>query len=182
MGYRGILKNLFYSGNSSVAMFELTGVPTALKEYIDQDVEIEIKPYKSSRSKEQNALLWQLIHEIDRKENGRQLDEMSIYRNLIKRARIRTEYLMMTEEAYEELERKSLFRCLEKIEERVSDKGSAWVVRCYYGSSKFNTKEMHDFIETTLDYAERIGIDTLKYSDLKYVRGRNERKKQCGNQ
>ena len=169
MGYKGTLKEIYHSGYSSTYVVELLGNTDRLNELKGQEVEVEMKLYKSKRSLEQNALLWGLIHEIDRKENGHSSDEMAVYTSLIKQANIRTEWLQMTEQGLEVLRSKHLFRHIEVVEERETAKGKALICKCYYRSSTFDTKEMTDFIKATLDRAERVGIDTLRYSDLKHM-------------
>ena len=38
--------------------------------------------------------------------------------------------------------------------------------KCYDGSSKFDTKEMHDLIETILDMASECGLDIVYWKDV----------------
>lgn len=169
MGYKGVLKEIYHTGYSSTYVVELYGNTERLNELKGLEIEAELKAYKSKRSIEQNALLWGLIHEIDRKENGHASDEMAVYTGLIKQANIRTEWLQMTEQGLEIMRSKRIFRHIEVVEERETPKGKALICKCYYGSSTFDTKEMTDFIKATLDRAERVGIDTLRYSDLKHM-------------
>ena len=41
--------------------------------------------------------------------------------------------------------------------------------KCYIGSSRYDTKEMTELIDTALDYANEIGID-----DVETLRGKYE--------
>lgn len=131
----------------------------------DLEVTVTISQYRKNRSLVQNAKLWALVHEIDRVENGRNTDEgeMSVYMNLIEMANIKTEMLMMSLEALDELAKRKLFRHIKVLEQR----DSMVVCKCYYGSSTFNTKEMSDFIEATLDYATQLEINLDNYEELR---------------
>ena len=40
------------------------------------------------------------------------------------------------------------------------------VFKCYYGSSKMDTKEMTLLIDTILDMAEEAGVETVYYKEL----------------
>ena len=137
-------------------------------------LEIEINERKAQRSLRQNALLWELIHQIDLHENGRtdKDSEMALYINLIKLAKIRIDYYQTLPEAIESLLR--AYRYVEIKESRMTEKGTETVVlACYKGSSNFDTKEMSDFIDTILNYATKVGLNTDYYVDeltLKPVR------------
>lgn len=125
---------------------------------------VEIKRPKDKRSLEQNRLMWRVLHMIDQKINGYQSDEWSIYCNLIKQARIKTDFLMTLEAARGKLER--LYRVVEEVERRTSEKGVEMVVyRCYPGTSDFTKEEMSDFIEALIDRAYREGLDIHHYED-----------------
>jgi len=129
-------------------------------------LEIDVNEKKSQRSLRQNALLWELISQIDIHENGRthKESEMLLYANLIKMAKIRIDYYQTLEEAGEMLSK--AYRYIEEKERRPNEKGSETVVyACYRGSSQFDIKEMTDFIETIINYATHIGMNVEYYAD-----------------
>jgi chitinase len=84
---------------------------------------------------------------------------MNIYGNLLQRANIKREYIRTLEQAVNIL--KDSFRAVievpnsRKIENGKETVGY-WV---YYGSSKFDTKEMTELIDIALDTATEVGID-----------------------
>ena len=142
-----------------------------IKTDIEKDKEylIKIEDIKSKRTLQQNKYIWEIISQIDKKINGYMSDEMSIYISLIKQAKIKTVYIETVEEAKKELLK--VFRYVEDIEDRVSSKGIKTVLyRCYYGTSKFDKKEMTDFIECLINYAYEVGIDIYGYEQM--LRGR----------
>lgn len=127
-------------------------------------LDIRLDDKKSQRTLRQNDKLWALIHDIDKKVNGRVSEEGegTIYRQIIKQAKIRTEYIQALEKAQPILEQ--TFRCVVPRERRTSDKGVEVIVyECYIGSSQFSKEEMADFIDSALDYAERAGVEDVVY-------------------
>lgn len=142
-------------------------------------LEIDINERKGQRTLRQNALLWELIHQIDLHENGRthKDSEMALYINLIKLAKIRIDYYQTLPEATESLLR--AYRYVEVKESRTSEKGTETVViACYRGSSQFTKEEMTDFIETIFNYATQIGMNIDYYVDelsLKPIRREHDR-------
>lgn len=138
-----------------------------LAEYKDKPLTVEVKEKKPKRSIRQNSMLWALISEIDQAENGRtsEAGEMAIYCNLIKMARIKTLDYEMTAAVYDHTVKQGIFRHIEVMS--YDEYYDRMEVRCYIGTSHFDTKEMTDFIETTLDYASQIGLDLAKYEELR---------------
>ncbi len=169
MKFKSKIRMVANEDKKSLLMLELdTYQAKYLDELKDEELSVEIKKYRSNRSLRQNALLWKLIHEIDRVENGRNSEEgeMSIYCNLIKMAKVKTVFLETVEEAKSMLE--DTFRVVKERERRESKKGTTTVLyECYIGTSKFDTKEMTDFIEITLDYASKIGVNLIGYEELR---------------
>ena len=138
-----------------------------LSDFKGKPLTIEVKEAKAKRSIRQNSLLWALISEIDKAENGRTSEdgEMAIYCNLIRMARIKTLDYEMTAAVYEHTVKQKLFRHIEVLShDEYYDRMEG---RCYIGTSHFDTKEMTDFIETTLDYAMQIGLDLTSYEELR---------------
>ncbi|MDO4721620.1 MAG: hypothetical protein Q4A78_13230 [Peptostreptococcaceae bacterium] len=125
---------------------------------------VEIRRPKDKRSLEQNRLIWRIIGLIDRKINGYFSDEMNLYCSLIRQAKIKTHYFETLEAAKGHLE--EVYRVVEEVERRVSEKGTKTVLyRCYIGTSKFTKEEMSDFIEVLINRAYQEGIDVHHYED-----------------
>ena len=138
-----------------------------LSEFKGKPLTIEVKEAKAKRSIRQNALLWALISEIDKAENGRTSEdgEMAIYCNLIRMARVKTLDYVMNEEVYQHTVKQGIFRHIEIMSH--DEYYGTMEVRCYVGTSHFDTKEMTDFIETVLDYANQVGINLERYEELR---------------
>lgn len=146
--------------SNSIVSFVVPNYQSELNLNSDQVYKIEITEIKSKRSLWQNKLCWALIDKIAKHEGMMDID---VYCQIIELAKIRTEFIETIPEAIERLSR--AFRVVKVLEHRVSQKGSKTVLlKLYYGSSTFDTKEMSDFIEQLLNYASQIGIDVSEYA------------------
>lgn len=127
---------------------------------------IDIKPYRKNRTLEQNAMLWELLTQIDEKVNGTR-KPWNWYVLAIKQTGIKTKIIYLQDESLEELKQMCMdtsgtIRAVESLG-RVED---LYAYRIYYGSSTFDTKEMSLLIDTVLDMAQLVGIDRLTWEDM----------------
>lgn len=128
-----------------------------LKE-LNRPLEIDAKLYKSNRSIEQNKLLWALLGKMAMATCGKK-DKVSTedcYCAMLERANVKSVVLQGIPEAENELKR--FFRVVNVVDERVSNGKKTYLYRCYEGSSKYDTKEMTDLIEMTLDRLAELGV------------------------
>ena len=155
--------------NDDTAVFEIKHFQKLwLEEYQDKDLTITITD-KADRSLQQNALMWALIHEIDNEMNGYSSKdgEEALYIQLIEMANIKPEYMMMLPEAVERFAKTSGFRVVQEVDRITYNGKEMAVVKCYPGSSKFDTAEMSDLIEAVLRYAAEVGINLREYEELR---------------
>ena len=137
-----------------------------LKELTEDKVySIDIKEAKNQRTIQQNKYLWALLSEIDKRVNGfRSNDEWNIYIDALERTGAKYEYIVCVKEAEEML--KQSFRAIRFVKHVDVNGREGNMYKCYYGSSKMNTKEFALLIETVLDMAEEVGIETAYYENL----------------
>lgn len=110
-------------------------------------VRVEIKPYKSSRSLEQNSKLWALIQELADKTGN---DTMDIYISALEYANAKYEWIACLEDAEDDL--KKCFRAVKPYGTITTEKGKILIrYKCFIGSSKFDVTEMC----TLIDFVER---------------------------
>lgn len=119
---------------------------------------VEIKEIKSKRTLAQNRYMWALLHEIDVAMHGRATDEFDIYVMCLERANVKSEIVYCVPQAEQILRHN--FRAVKFIS-KYDDELNAYKV--FYGSSKMDTKEMSELIDTILDVAEQVGIETDSY-------------------
>lgn len=123
---------------------------------------VEIAPIKSKRSAEQNRLLWALLHEIDEAVNGEGSNgEWELYCECLEKAGAKFEYLLCRTEAEGML--RHYFRAIRYA--MPAEDGMAWY-KCYYGSSRMNSKEMTVLIDAVLDLAADAGIETAYWRSV----------------
>ena len=137
------------------------------KEYKDKEITLTVSD-KKDRSGQQNALLWALIHEIDKAMNGytSKQGEEELYLQLIEEANIKPEFIMALPEVVDRFRKTSSFRVVQEVERREYKGKEMVVLKCFPGSSKFTTDEMSDFIEATKRYASESGINLNEWSEL----------------
>ena len=154
------LNSIFRSNDRQVLVLEnQTYFDLELQE--DKEYEIEIKEWKSSRTKSQNSYMWVLIHELSKywKE-----DDIDIYCKALQDTGAKYEDLVGTEEIEKSL-RKS-FRAVKIIRPFLQNGKKFYVYRCYLGSSKFNREEMGLLIDKIIEWASECGINTDYYVEM----------------
>ena len=122
----------------------------------DGEYMVSIEPKKKKRSLDQNRYFWKLVGEIAKKENGDLRDTDNLYTNLLQMAGAKYEALIIKHEALERF--RSLVRHVKVIKQQTINHEVYDTIWAFYGSSTFDTKEMSDLIETTLKYAEEVGV------------------------
>jgi len=120
---------------------------------------LNVNEIKSKRTLEQNALLWQLIHEIAIARSGvRANDDEDIYYEALERAGAKYEYVACLPSAEKVLLKH--FRAIKKLNS-FTHKGKIFnQYKAFYGSSTMDKKEMSILLDTVLDMATEEGIET----------------------
>jgi len=133
----------------------------------DKPLDLEIKKHSEKRSLNANAYHWKLCSMIASKLGT---DKDTIHEWLIRD----TNYFSIIdcrEEAVDMI--KSRFRYVDEIESYVieTDEGYSWYkqLRIYKGSSEYNTKEMSELVEKTVEDAKSLGIETWSDEELAYT-------------
>lgn len=120
----------------------------------DKIYRIEFKEAKSSRTLQQNAYLWAIIHDISVNRNGDRAtddDDMAVYVELLEKANAKFEYIACLPEA-DRLIRQQ-FRAV-RLLNQFEHKGKTFnQYKVFVGSSKFDTAEMAKLIDMALDTA-----------------------------
>ena len=125
----------------------------------DEKLKIKITKQGSNRTVYQNNLMWGIIAEIDRAENGIPTEEgrWGIYTYGIEYMGIEYEDYLIPKAALKAI--KKGFRATRVIE----DMGEQLQVRCFVGSSRFNKSQMADLIEYFIRYAGELNIPLADY-------------------
>ena len=140
----------------------------AVEEFKGKDIQLQLKEYKRERTIQQNNCAWAVITKISEAINAskRTEDVMKVYCDILTKSNIKSEYVMILEEALERFQIN--FRAVVPIEKReINGKQMLWV-KVFYGSSNFDTKEMSTFLEQVLDYANECGV---VHSEIESIKG-----------
>lgn len=126
-------------------------------EELEEDVEyvVEVKKARSKRSIQQNRLLWKLLAELEH-ETGQDMMDWYIY--ALEDSDCKHEYLLGTDDIYDNLLKS--FRAVRKVGKRMVNDVELTMFKAFYGSSKFNVKEMNQLIDIVMGYCHESGIDT----------------------
>lgn len=132
----------------------------------DQDLDISIDKHRNHRSTDANAYFWQLVDKIGKVLRA---DKWDVYLLQLSRWGVFNDVIIQ-ERAYPTLQ--THFRYTEILREDEDEDPETeqlfkWLtVRCFYGSSDYNTKEMSDLIEGTVEDAKDLGIETIPEAEI----------------
>jgi len=143
---------------------EFLSVIPKLIEYIntlpDKLFDIEIKQHREKRSLDANALFWKGVGIIA----GRlHIEETAVYLELLKDYGVYT-HIIVKPTAVEQF--KSQYRLCEDLGEVVVNGASGTQLKCYFGSSTYNTKQMSRLIDGMLNQIKDLEIDFVPESDI----------------
>lgn len=126
----------------------------------EKTLKISADIFKSKRSKNANALLWECIGQIAR---AKRLDKWDVYLDILKHYGISC-YVCVKPEAVAGL--KKVWREVEEIGELNINGKKAMQCLCYYGSSTYDTKEFSDLLECVFAEMEGMGLETPTQQEL----------------
>lgn len=135
---------------------------------LGEELDLIIKTISESRTSRQNRYFWALVTDIANNmgysgEEGK----MKLYCQLLKTSGAKTEIKAIPEEYLELIRSSKELRTIDILSNEVLEDGKKiYYCELYYGSSKFNTKEMNKLIDTTLEWASECGIMTEYWERL----------------
>ena len=151
-----IVANLTKNTNGVLA-FKTDSYTAPLK--VGTRYNIEFKVYKSSRSLEQNRMMWAIIQDIA-KETGN--DEMDVYIVGLEHVNAKSDFILALPET--EINLRKAYRAVKIMESREYNNKQMYVYKCYIGSSKFDTSEMTKLIDYFIGQAEELDLNTQIWS------------------
>lgn len=114
---------------------------------------------KNKRTLDQNALMWKLLTIYADALNGGRKGDITpedLYIKMLSKYGI-AEFLMVLPQAENTL--KDAFRVVQKIDTIIYNGVEMCVFKCYFGSSKYDTKEMSNLIDGIFDELAILGVD-----------------------
>lgn len=117
--------------------------------------------YRAKRSLDANAYFWQLVDKIARAVGS---DKWTIYLMLIAERGVFAD-MTICREGLSTIKRQ--FRYVDVLDEGYERDGKEYcTVRCYFGSSTYDTAEMSYLIEGTVEQAKQLGIETMTPDEI----------------
>lgn len=133
--------------------------------------DIKIEEHRNRRSLDANAYCWVLIDQLatELSKNGPTISPKSIYRDLVKDVGGNSRIVPIREDAIEAWEKLWTAghdgRSCEDMGECVKLPGYH-NIRCYLGSSDFDTKQMSRLIDLVVQECQALGIETMTPKEL----------------
>lgn len=133
----------------------------------DAKIAVSLQVAKSSRSLEQNRMLWTLLEKITDATTGRHTEDdvWNIYCDMLMRANVKSDFYICIPEAEEMLRRQ--FRAIRFRGNREVNGKVLNVYQVFEGSSHFTTTEMKQLIDLCLDEIGELGIMDSEISYIK---------------
>ena len=131
---------------------------------------VKIEEKQNKRTLDQNALMWALLTIYADELNGGRTGDVQpedIYYRMIEQYGVAT-FLLTIPEAESEL--KKVFRVVKKVDERTVNDKELLMFKCYYGSSKYTTKQMANLIDGIFDELARLGVSDKNYTAVESYR------------
>lgn len=128
---------------------------------------IEIKKYRNKRSLDANSYCWVLCDKIAKElcKDGNVTTKEEVYKNEI--LQIGTfEPFIVQERTFENFKRIWEKQGLGFLVQEVSRKNKCVKVNCYYGSSTYDTKEMSLLIQSIVELANTLNIETRPKTEI----------------
>lgn len=169
----GRLKDVTFtrSGEQIISFSTKTDFTVQFDALKDCDVDVKIKKHRKKRSADANAYCWVLCQKLAEKlsENDPKMTKDEVYRLAISKVGIFKDFCGLAESDAKTLRHAWEMLGTGWITEQVdySPDGDAVTVRCYYGSSTYNTKQMSRLIDYLVEDCKELGIETLPPDELR---------------
>lgn len=168
----GKLKDILRGRNGEwvISFTTATDFSEAFNELADKEVNIEIKQQRNHRSHDANAYAWVLIGKIAEKTG---VKKSEVYRHAIRDIGGVYDVICVQNKAVERLrtgwEKNGLGWQSETLKSQIPDCTN---VVLYYGSSVYDSKQMHDLIQSLIQDAEDLGIPTISDEEAEKMLGK----------
>lgn len=130
-------------------------IPKLLELDAEKKYLFTIKEPHQKRSLAQNRYLWKLVHLIAKETYQ---DDYEIYCAMLERANALSDYVITAYDMEDTLRKH--FRGVRFIRKQDVNGKECHIYKVYIGSSKMNTKEMTELIDTALQICSELLIDT----------------------
>lgn len=130
----------------------------------EKDCEITVKRYRNKRSLEANAYAWVLISKIAQ---AKHITKTEVYRNAIREIGGVSETISIKKSAMPRLVAEWSNRGIGWQVEDIGSKIPGWTnAILYFGSSSYDTSQMADLIDSLIQDAHALGIETKSEEEI----------------
>lgn len=130
----------------------------------EDDCEITVKKYRDKRSLEANAYAWVLISKIAQ---AKHITKTEVYRNAIREIGGVSETISVKKSAMKRLVTEWSSRGIGWQVEDIGSKIPGWTnAILYFGSSSYDTSQMADLIDSLIQDAHVLGIETKPQEEI----------------
>ena len=143
-------------------LFENKDILEQVEELKKNKIVVEIKKWFKKRSKNANAYLWALIEKLSQKLN---LSRKETYRKHIYEAGTYQD-LLMPEEAMQRFTKIWKEKGLGWFCEKAVNEYGEIVLRAYFGSSTYNTKEMTRLLDSVIQDCKSQNVETKPQEEI----------------
>jgi hypothetical protein len=133
-----------------------------------QTYEATIKPYRERRSLDANRYFWKLLDQIA---DALHSEKNDLYLSYVKRVGPFKDFTLTEGEAKTFRKAWSMLGIgwpTEQVDYDAS--GEFVIIRAYYGSSQYNTKQMSRLIDLVVEDAKDLGIETMTPAELERLK------------
>lgn len=168
--YQGKLESVskVIIGNGYLVTFRLDGYPQGFE---GKNLEVNVKEFKPHRSKDANALLWACLNDIAK---VLKTDTWSIYLMMLKRYGKCT-CIVVAPEAVEAVRKQ--WRESEIIGDYEVNGHKGVKMLCYYGSSTFDSSEMHRLLSGVISEMDELNIPRPTSAEMRRTIEEMEKKR-----
>ena len=172
----GKLKDITFtrSGEQIISFSTKTDFTEEFDSLKDFNVDVEIKRHRHKRSLDANAYCWTLCNKIADKmcDDGEITTKEDVYRESIREVGLYKDFPNMAPDDAKTLCHAWQMLGTGWITEQVdfSRDGECLTVRCYYGSSQYNTKQMSRLIDNLIQDCEALGIPTETPEEIEKIK------------
>lgn len=131
--------------------------------------EVTVKEYRKKRSLDANAFCWELCTKLAERIQGHTKED--VYREAIRQIGIYKDFSGLSPDDAKTLRTAWEMLGTGWITEQVDymPDGENVVIRCYYGSSTYNTKQMSRLIDHLIQDCKSLGIETRQPEEVESI-------------
>lgn len=135
----------------------------------EKDYDIVIKPHWKKRSLDSNSYFWEMVNKLS---EVLDISPKELYQNYIKQGNVYRDWQLTQQQAPTFIhvwEQQGIGWVTEKLD--YAENEDDVIIRAYYGSSSYNTKQMSRLIDKVVQDCKAVGIETRTPEEIASMLG-----------